>query len=212
MEILDVREEGCVPPCARTAPPSQGSQSEGRRYVPLQTGFQKNHSFGHSVGPKFIVWWGSLGLRWILPSLTYAEGFCLPEPSRPLFQGKTRVVGSAEGGNWLAVETWNKANLQVSWLLQLIPGSAWERASMSKLPLPKGQCCKEKKVSEGSARIPMCVCKACSVLNCSSSEVALLLVKCHRDVTHFGYFSLCKASGYELPSQTPDFTGRLSEG
>ena len=58
----------------------------------------------------------------------------------------------------------------------------------------------------------MCVCKARSVLNCSSSEAALLLVKFLRDVTHFGYFSLCEASGYEFPWQILDSTGRLSEG
>lgn len=44
------------PTCGRTAPPYQGSQSEGNRYVPLQIGFQKSRVPGHLTGPEFLVW------------------------------------------------------------------------------------------------------------------------------------------------------------
>ena len=38
-----------------------------------------------------------------------------------------------------------------------------------------------------------------SILNCSSSKVALLLVKCLKGIINFGYFNSCKASGLEFP-------------
>ena len=89
------RKAVCVPPCGRAVPPSQGSQSEGNRYVPLQIARRKNRVPGQLAGPEFLVWWGSLegggfslALHWRLQK----GPVCLMRGGLVL-QGRTPAVG-----------------------------------------------------------------------------------------------------------------------
>lgn len=206
------RKAECVPPCGRTAPPSQGTASEGQRYVPLQTAFQRSHIPGQLTGPEFLPWWAAWN--------EVDFNFLFIKICRRLLCAQWESlgcrVGWSEGANREVVEVQHKAD--PSGLLVLpqskLLGTSYLllRDNVMQKKGDKRKCWNTNTCSAVRAELQLGQrVRLSSILSCSSSKGALLSVTCLKGIINFWYFSSGKANGPEFPWHTPDSTGRLSK-